>query len=77
MRTTELIGKINEYLHISANSLLNWLESILPKISENWWQECVLANLSYNQREIADINQYDKLADFDLAALLRITDINQ
>ncbi len=74
MLDIELISGINKYLHISATHLLQWLENILPKVSPNWWQECVLSNLSYNQREIADKKQYSNLSDFDLAALLRITD---
>ena len=74
MHNTEVIGKINQYLHTSATFLQKWLEGMLPKISENWWQECVISNLSDNQREIAETKQYRRLSDFDLAALLRITD---
>ena len=74
MHNIEVVGKINEYLHTAAKLLESWLDKMLPKVSENWWQECVIYNLSYNQREIAENNQYSNLSDFDLAALLRITD---
>lgn len=47
---------------------------MLPRVTNEWWQECVLANLSYTQRKFAIENHYDKLDQFDLAALLRITD---
>ncbi len=71
-----IIGNINEYLHNSALLLEKYLTGILPKVSENWWNECVLSNLSYNQREMAEEKSYSKLSDFDLAALLRIVDKN-
>lgn len=74
MHNIEVVGKINEYLHTAAKLLESWLDKMLPKVSDNWWQECVISNLSYNQREIAENNQYSNLSDFDLAALLRITD---
>ena len=74
MQNMELVGKINEYLHTAAKLLNSWLSKMLPRVSDDWWQECVISNLSYNQREIAENNQYSQLSDFDLAALLRITD---
>ena len=74
MQNFEIIGKMNEHLHVAANYLEQWLNKILPKISENWWKECVISNLSETQRNIAENNCYAKLSDFDLAALLRITD---
>ena len=74
MQNMELVGTINEYLHTAAKLLNSWLSKMLPRVSDDWWQECVISNLSYNQREIAENNQYSQLSDFDLAALLRITD---
>lgn len=74
MNSVDIVSKINGYLHICTDCLVKWLDKMLPKVSENWWQECVVSNLSYNQREIAENNQYSNLSDFDLAALLRITD---
>lgn len=35
---------------------------------------CVIDNLSYIQRQYAEENNYEKLEDFDLAALLRVAD---
>ena len=74
MQNFEIIGKMNGYLHTAANYLEKWLSKMLPRVSENWWRECVISSLSETQRNIAENNQYTQLSDFDLAALLRITD---
>ncbi len=69
-----IISKMNDYLYKAAKSLALWLGDMLPKSGEDWWDECVIGNLKFNQRELALRNKYSKLADFDLAALLRIAD---
>ena len=74
MYEDKIITQMNEYLMKAARALADWLSKMLPKSGEVWWEECVLDNLSYNQREIADSKGYTKLSDFDLAALLRIAD---
>lgn len=74
MRNVQIVSEMNTYLHSAAGVMVNWLEDILPRTSENWWEECVLDKLSYNQREIAINNGYAELGQFDLAALLRIAD---
>lgn len=74
MQNFEIIGKMNGYLHTAANYLESWLSKMLPRVSENWWRECVISSLSETQRNIAENNEYTQLSDFDLAALLRITD---
>lgn len=74
MESTQIVSRMNTYLHTSANILSKWLNKILPKASDEWWDECVLDKLSYNQRETVKRKGIEKLDDFDLAALLRITD---
>lgn len=69
-----IVSKINELLHAATVELYQWLDKMLPRVTENWWQECVLGNLSYAQRQIALDNDYSRLDQFDLAALLRIAD---
>lgn len=71
-----VLGKINEYLHQATDLLADWLNNMLPKVTDNWWNECVLLKLSYNQRNLADEKHFTKLTDFDLSALLRIADKN-
>ncbi len=72
MDNQTIVSKMNSYLHESATALVTWLEGILPRVADTWWDECVLNSLSYTQREIANTKAFSKLSDFDLAALLRI-----
>ncbi len=68
-----IISKVNSFLHEATVSLVDWLNGILPRVTENWWEDCVLQSLSYTQRDMAHSRNYTKLSDLDLAALLRIT----
>ena len=72
MDNQTIVSKMNSYLHESATALVIWLEGILPRVADTWWDDCVLNSLSYTQREIANSKAFSKLSDFDLAALLRI-----
>lgn len=74
MDNDQIVSRMNSYLHISTNVLAEWLGKLLPKTSDNWWEECVLDKLSYNQRETARKECFTELGQFDLAALLRIAD---
>ena len=73
MDANAIISSVNSFLHEAAVSLVDWLNHLLPKVTEDWWDDCVLPSLSYAQREIAASKNFTKLSDFDLAALLRIT----
>ncbi len=72
MDSQMIISKLNAFLHEAAQSLVDWLQDILPRVSDTWWQDCVIASLTYSQREIAINRGFSALSDFDLAALLRI-----
>ena len=74
MNEEYIVSKINEYLHSATKELVAWLGKMLPRVSDEWWQVCVLDNLSYAQREFAESNAYSKLDQLDLAALLRVAD---
>lgn len=76
MNENMIISKINEALHQSTIVLADWLKKMLYRISDNWWQECVMDKLSYNQHNLAVERNITKLEQFDLAALLRIADRN-
>ena len=76
METKTIVSNMNSYLHLATEDLSKWLDKILPKTSDNWWDECVIDKLSFGQREQAENRKYSKLSDFDLAALLRITERN-
>lgn len=71
-----IVSKINEYLHQATGLLVAWLDGKLRRVSDDWWNECVLDRLSYRQREIAIEKGVKELSDFDLAAVLRIADKN-
>ena len=72
MDSIEIVSNINALLHEISGSLEKWLGDILPRVTDSWWEDCVLTSLSYSQREIAQKKNFSRLSDFDLAALLRI-----
>ena len=72
MDNIEIISNINALLHETSVTLEAWLGKILPRVSNSWWDDCVLSSLSHAQREIAHKKNFSRLSDFDLAALLRI-----
>lgn len=72
MNTNELIDKINSVINISADELVKWLQNTLPRVTDSWWEDCVLGNLKHNQRKFVEDNKYDDLSEFDFAMLLRI-----
>lgn len=74
MNSNQIVSRMNTYLHTSASELAQWLEKFLSRTSPDWWEDSVIGNLSYHQRELATENGFTKLSDFDLAALLRIAD---
>lgn len=72
MDSIEIVSNINALLHEISGSLEKWIGGILPRVTDSWWEDCVLTSLSYSQREIAQKKNFSRLSDFDLAALLRI-----
>lgn len=74
MNEQAIVSKMHEYLHIAAKELCAWLSKMLPRVGDDWWQVCVIDNLSFVQRQYAGENGYSKLEDLDLAALLRVAD---
>lgn len=72
MDTQMIISSMNAFLHEASKIMLNWLNTLLPMVTDNWWDECVMPSLSFTQHEIAVEKGFSKLSDFDLAALLRI-----
>ena len=74
MKEQVIVSKMSEYLHVATKELCAWLNNMLPRVSEDWWQVCVIDNLSYVQSQYAQEKGFSKLEDLDLAALLRVTD---
>ena len=73
MDEQKIVSNINTFLCEATVSLVDWLNGLLPKVSNDWWEDCVLSSLSYLQRKEAMTKGYSKLSDLDLAALLRVT----
>ena len=76
MNGNQIISSMSEFLHISTIQLAEWLNPKLKEISNNWWDDCVIAHLSLLQRDNIDKNKASHLNELDLAALLRIADNN-
>ena len=74
MNEQAIVSKMHEYLHTGTKELCAWLAKMLPRVGEDWWQVCVIDNMSFVQRQYAEENGFSKLEDLDLAALLRVTD---
>ena len=74
MNEQAIVSKMHEYLHIAAKELCAWLSKMLPRVGDDWWQVCVIDNLSFTQKKFAREKGYSNLEDLDLAALLRIAD---
>ena len=69
--------KVQEFLSISTQSILRFLEQNLPKTGGNdWWQKTVIEKLPQHQAKLADQNKFSELADFDLSALLTFLERN-
>lgn len=67
---------LHPVLNDTARALRQLLESHLPSASADWWKSCVLDNLSFQQRRLAEEKGISSLDGLDLAALLRVTDQN-
>ena len=74
MNEQAIVSKMHEYLHIAAKELCAWLGEMLPRVGDDWWQVCVIDNLSFTQKKFALEKGYSNIEDLDLAALLRVAD---
>lgn len=73
MNSNEILGQITQLLHEATEVLATWLKRRLHKITDNWWEDCVLSSLATGQYLIVQTKNITRLEQFDLAALLRIT----
>ena len=76
MNNEKIISNMNTFIFRLNEQLGKWLAEKLPKITENWWQELVLDNLSTLQKDTFQNNDILDLKGLDLAALLRVVDRN-
>ena len=74
MDATYINGKMNGYMLCLRDKMVEWLEPVLPRIEDDWWEEIVINNLSSIQRENVISHGISDLKGLDLASLLRIMD---
>jgi hypothetical protein len=68
---------INKYLDINVTVLLvEFLNNVLPIISNKWWEKTVIDKLTDDQKKNVNRKKIKNLDGLDLAALLRIFDMN-
>jgi len=74
--THEYDELIEKYLEQTRSVHVCYLNNILPKISNNWWEKTVIEKLTDDQRRMIRRKEIVNLVGLDLAALLRIFDMN-
>lgn len=67
---------MNELLRAASRDVSKFLSLYLPALSPNWWDKLVLDRLSFQQQRTARERGFNRLEQFDFAALLRILDQN-
>jgi len=76
MNYANVISKMNEFMFELNEKICVWLEKKLPQITDNWWDELVVNNLSDLQRDHVIKSNIVEIKGLDLAALLRVFDRN-
>ena len=76
MNHSFIISKLNEFMFTLNKKMGLWIEKRFPQITNNWWEEMVLSNLSELQREQVLKNNIRNVRGLDLASLLRVFDRN-
>lgn len=76
MNDSYIISKMNEYMFQLNQKMGKWLNKKLPQITNNWWQELVVNNLSTLQKDKVEKSNIHDVAGLDLASLLRVFERN-
>lgn len=71
-----MASDMRDQLTTLAILLRRFLGRALPTLGPDWWNQGVLAKLSYQQRTQADEQRWSTLDDLDVAATLRVVDQN-
>ena len=72
MENSYIIGEVHTYMNQLKEKMSIWLNKILPQITDNWWEDLVIPNLSPMQLENINSKGTHELTGLDLAALLRV-----
>lgn len=73
MDTQTVIRKVKAFFDEASKILLDLLNNVLPKITDDWWNEFIMPSLTFTQHEVALKRNYSEISDFDFGTLLRIT----
>ena len=76
MTDSYIISKMNEFMFRLTGQMGGWLTNKLPKLTDRWWDDLVLNNLSTLQRTQVENTGIATIEGLDLAAILRIYDRN-
>ena len=76
MDTTYIISKMNSFMFRLGKQIGTWLSPKLPRITEDWWEELVLRNLTPLQLEAVVLKNIQEITGLDLASLLRVVHRN-
>lgn len=76
MNDSYIISKMNEYMFQLTEKIGTWLSKKLPAITDKWWDDLVMNNLSTLQRENVISGQIHEIKGLDLAEILRVVDRN-
>ncbi len=69
-------NKVSALLAETGKLLCTYLNDILPTLSDDWWNEVVVACLTFAQRRNVEQRNITSLSGLDLAALIRVLDRN-
>lgn len=67
---------MHDVLNDLGRSLQLFLEAVLPSCDREWWDNCVLTHLTFQQRRGVKEKRLTSLTELDLAGLLRVLDQN-
>jgi hypothetical protein len=67
---------MSHFLKVATQFLCSYLQEVLPCLSQHWWDERVLRNLTPQQQRFTRDRRINSLSGLDLAALLRVLDRN-
>lgn len=67
---------MHEHLNELGKALQDFLHATLPSVNEEWWRNCVVPLLTFQQQRVIDEKGITSLTELDLAGLLRILDQN-
>lgn len=76
MTDSYIISKMNEFMFQLTGRMRGWLANKLPRLTDRWWDDLVLNNLSTMQRAQVESAGITTIEGLDLAAILRVYDRN-